>query len=151
MFWRGIFSAERRVLALPCATLNLSPAAERQQVEEASTRANREEGARAAAEAAQVELRASRDQLAATLAGVAEGITVLDTAGQMLCANDAAARLCGFVDAQFGLTPVALAIIIALQPWLTGFPSDWALVIGLLIFVGVAFAPLALFVRAAGR
>jgi hypothetical protein len=52
---------------------------------------------------------------------------------------------------QFGLTPVALAIIIAVQPWLTGLSIDVATIIGLLFFAGVAFAPLALFVRAAGR
>jgi PAS domain S-box-containing protein len=72
---------------------------ERRQAEEARAQASREEGARIAAEAAQAELRASREQLAATLAGVAEGITVLDTTGRMLFANDAAARLCGFTSA----------------------------------------------------
>jgi PAS domain S-box-containing protein len=72
---------------------------ERKQAEEARARASREEGARAAAEAAQAELRASRDQLAAILAGVAEGIVVFDTSGRMLYANSAAARLCGFASA----------------------------------------------------
>jgi hypothetical protein len=48
---------------------------------------------------------------------------------------------------RFGLTPVALAAIIALQPWLTGSQSDGATVAGLLIFAGVAFAPLAFFLR----
>jgi PAS domain S-box-containing protein len=72
---------------------------ERRQSEEARARASREEGARAAAEVAAGELRASRDQLAAILAGVADGITVLDQSGRMLYANDAAARVCGFVDA----------------------------------------------------
>ena len=69
---------------------------ERKQAEEARARASREEGARAAAETAQAEIRASRDQLAAILTGVADGITVLDISGRMLFANDAAAELCGF-------------------------------------------------------
>ena len=72
---------------------------ERKEAEEARARASREEGARAAAEAAAVEIRTSRDQLAAILAGVTDGITVLDQSGHMLFANDAAARLCGFGDA----------------------------------------------------
>lgn len=45
------------------------------------------------------ELRRSRDQLSAILAGVAEGITVQEASGQMVYANDAAARLCGFSKA----------------------------------------------------
>jgi signal transduction histidine kinase len=76
---------------------------EREQAEEARAKASREEGARAAAEAAQTELRASRDQLAAILAGVAEGITVQDAAGHLVYANDAAARLCGFSSAGSGI------------------------------------------------
>jgi hypothetical protein len=52
---------------------------------------------------------------------------------------------------QFGLTPLALAAIIALQPRLTGSQGDGATVTGLLIFAGVAFAPLAFFVRPAAR
>jgi PAS domain S-box-containing protein len=50
------------------------------------------------AEAVEAELHASRDQLAAILAGVAEGITVQDRSGRLLYANDAAARLCGFAS-----------------------------------------------------
>jgi PAS domain S-box-containing protein len=69
---------------------------ERRQAEEAHANASREEGARLASEAAQVELRASRDQLAAILAGVGEGITAQDAAGHLVFANAAAARLCGF-------------------------------------------------------
>lgn len=72
---------------------------ERRQAEEARAIASREEGARAASEAAQAELRASRDQLSAILAGVAEGITVQAASGRMVYANDAAARLCGFSSA----------------------------------------------------
>src|SRR5579859_693447 len=72
---------------------------ERKQAEEAHAIASREEGVRAASEASQAELRASRDQLSAILAGVAEGITVQDAAGHMVYANDAAARLCGFASA----------------------------------------------------
>lgn len=52
---------------------------------------------------------------------------------------------------QFGLTPLALAAILALQPWLSGSQGDGATVTGLLIFAGVAFAPLAFFVRPAAR
>jgi PAS domain S-box-containing protein len=69
---------------------------ERRETEQARARARREEGARAAAEAIQTELRASRDQLAAILTGVAEGIMVFDPSGRVLYANSAAARLCGF-------------------------------------------------------
>ncbi|MBV9357567.1 MAG: PAS domain S-box protein [Chloroflexi bacterium] len=71
---------------------------ERREAEEARARASREEGARAAAEAIQAELRASRDQLAAILTGVAEGIMVFDPSGRVLFANSAAARLCGFTS-----------------------------------------------------
>ena len=72
---------------------------ERKQAEEIRAQVSREEGARAAAEAAAAELRASRDQLAAILEGVADGITVVDQSGRMLYANDGAARLCGFASA----------------------------------------------------
>ncbi|HLZ09224.1 MAG TPA: PAS domain S-box protein, partial [Chloroflexota bacterium] len=72
---------------------------ERKEAEEARARANREEGARLAAEAAQADLRSSRDQLAAILAGVGEGITVQDRSGRLVYANDAAATLSGFPDA----------------------------------------------------
>jgi PAS domain S-box-containing protein len=44
----------------------------------------------------EAQLRASRDQIEAVLASVADGITVLDRKGRLLFANDAAARLCGF-------------------------------------------------------
>ncbi len=71
---------------------------ERRDAEEARARASREEGARAAAEAIQAELRGSRDQLAAILTGVAEGIMVFDPSGRVLYANGAAARLCGFTS-----------------------------------------------------
>ncbi len=72
---------------------------ERKEAEETRAQISREEGARAAAEAAAAELRASRDQLAAILQGVADGITVVDASGRMLYANDAAALLCGFATA----------------------------------------------------
>src|SRR6266851_4864235 len=42
------------------------------------------------------ELRHSRDQLAAILGGIAEGVTVQDTSGALIFANDVAARLSGF-------------------------------------------------------
>lgn len=44
---------------------------------------------------AETELRNSRDELAAILSSVSEGITVQDDSGQVLFANDAAARLTG--------------------------------------------------------
>ncbi len=50
---------------------------------------------------------------------------------------------------QFGVTPVALAVMIALQPILTGSPIDAASIVGLLVFAAVSFAPLAFFVRGA--
>ena len=50
---------------------------------------------------------------------------------------------------QFGLTPIALAAIMALQPWLTGAPVDAGTIAGVLVFAAVPFAPLAFFIRAA--
>src|SRR4051812_27082299 len=44
---------------------------------------------------AELELRKSRDELAAILSSVSEGITVQDATGHLLFANDAAARLTG--------------------------------------------------------
>jgi hypothetical protein len=48
-----------------------------------------------------------------------------------------------------GLTPIALATILALQPWLTGSAIDGATIVGLLVFAAVAFIPLWFFVRGA--
>jgi signal transduction histidine kinase len=50
--------------------------------------------------AAEDELRNSRDELAAVLASVSEGITVLVGDGRMLYANDAAAKLSGLRNAE---------------------------------------------------
>jgi PAS domain S-box-containing protein len=83
----------------------------RKEAEEARARASREEGAREVAEAARVAVQTSRDQLAAILAGVTEGITVLDTSRRMLFANDAAARLCGFASAEELLAAVPAEIL----------------------------------------
>jgi hypothetical protein len=52
---------------------------------------------------------------------------------------------------QFALTPVALASIMALQPWLTGAPVDAGTIAGVLAFAAVPSASLAFFVRAAER
>jgi hypothetical protein len=52
---------------------------------------------------------------------------------------------------QFGITPVVLAAIIALQPALTASPIDWGTIIGLLVFAAVAIAPIGFFVRTAYR
>ncbi|MEX0762973.1 MAG: PAS domain S-box protein [Dehalococcoidia bacterium] len=46
------------------------------------------------------DLGASRDQLAAILEGVAEGITVQDATGRLLYSNDAAAQLIGYSTAE---------------------------------------------------
>ncbi len=46
------------------------------------------------------ELRHSRDQLAAILGGIAEGVTVQDADGALIFANDVAARLSGFSSAE---------------------------------------------------
>jgi PAS domain S-box-containing protein len=73
---------------------------ERRQAEDARTRASREEGARVAAEAHEAELRASRDQLAAILSGVTEGVMAQDRDGRIVYANDIAAQMCGFPDAE---------------------------------------------------
>jgi PAS domain S-box-containing protein len=48
----------------------------------------------------QEELRGSRDQLGAILRGVADGITAQDPSGQMIYANETAARLVGFPSAR---------------------------------------------------
>jgi PAS domain S-box-containing protein len=48
---------------------------------------------------AQEELRGSRDQLDAILRGVADGITAQDSAGRIIYANDAAARIIGYTSA----------------------------------------------------
>jgi PAS domain S-box-containing protein len=49
---------------------------------------------------AEEELRQSRDQLEAIFQGVSEGITVQDATGQLIYANEAAARLAGFDSAK---------------------------------------------------
>ncbi len=46
------------------------------------------------------ELRRSRDQLAIILRGVADGITVQDTTGELIYANEAAARIIGYPSVQ---------------------------------------------------
>jgi PAS domain S-box-containing protein len=48
---------------------------------------------------AEAELRRSRDELAAIVENVADGITVQDAQGRLVFANDAAARLSGFASA----------------------------------------------------
>ncbi|MFY9264724.1 MAG: SpoIIE family protein phosphatase [Solirubrobacterales bacterium] len=48
---------------------------------------------------AQQELRGSRDQIEAIVQGIVDGIAVQDEGGQMIYANDAAARLLGFETA----------------------------------------------------
>jgi len=47
----------------------------------------------------------------------------------------------------FGLTPIALAATLALQPWLTGTAIDGGTIVGLLVFAVVAYVPLGFFVR----
>ncbi len=49
---------------------------------------------------AQAELRNSRDQLSVILAGISDGISVVNPAGKFIYVNDAAARLSGFESAQ---------------------------------------------------
>jgi hypothetical protein len=49
----------------------------------------------------------------------------------------------------FGLTPIAFAAILALQPWLTGSAIDGGTIVGLLVFATVAYVPLGFFVRGA--
>ena len=51
-----------------------------------------------AREAELFELRHSRDQLAAILGGIAEGVTVQDASGALIFANDVAARSSGFAS-----------------------------------------------------
>jgi hypothetical protein len=49
----------------------------------------------------------------------------------------------------FGLTPIALAAILALQPWLTASAIDGGTIVGLLVFAAIAYVPLGFFVRGA--
>ena len=51
------------------------------------------------AQQAQEDLRRSRDQLAAILAGIAEGVTVQDAQGRLVYVNEVAARMSGFASA----------------------------------------------------
>lgn len=51
----------------------------------------------------------------------------------------------------YGVTPLALAAIMASQPLLTGASIDGATIMGLLVFVAVAFAPLWFFARGRER
>ena len=58
-------------------------------------------------ERTQSELQQSRDQLAAILTGVTDGITVQEKSGELMYANDAAARILGYESAdQLVATPV---------------------------------------------
>ena len=52
---------------------------------------------------------------------------------------------------QFGLTPLALAAILALQPVFTSSALDAGTGIGVLVFAAVCFAPITFFVRGAVR
>ncbi len=63
---------------------------------------------------AQQELHESREQLATILRAVDEGITVADTTGRLLYANDASAR-------QFGKTSVEELLAAPREEWLTQF------------------------------
>jgi hypothetical protein len=48
---------------------------------------------------------------------------------------------------QLGLTPIAFATILAIQPLVSGAPFDVGAIVGILVFAVVPFAPLALFAR----
>jgi hypothetical protein len=48
---------------------------------------------------------------------------------------------------QFGLTPVALGAVLALQPFFTGSPLDAGTIVGVLVFAAVCFAPITFFTR----
>jgi PAS domain S-box-containing protein len=61
--------------------------------------------------AAEKEMRNSRDELAAILASVSEGITVQDSGGRLLYANDAAARLTGLRTAEEMMSLPAAEIV----------------------------------------
>jgi hypothetical protein len=50
---------------------------------------------------------------------------------------------------QFGLTPVALAAILAVQPRFTGGPMDVGTIVGVLVFAAICFASVTCFVRGA--
>jgi hypothetical protein len=50
---------------------------------------------------------------------------------------------------QFGLTPVALAAILAVQPRFTGGPMDVGTIVGVLVFAAVCFAAVTFFMRGA--
>jgi PAS domain S-box-containing protein len=73
---------------------------ERQQAEDAARFAAAEQAARRQAELDEHEVRRSRDQLDLILRSISEGVTVQTPDGQLVFANDAAARLCGFASAE---------------------------------------------------
>jgi PAS domain S-box-containing protein len=79
------FDAEDRDLLVALATL-CAQALERARLYELSL-------------AVQEDLRQSRDQLAATLGGIAEGVTVQDAEGRLIYANEVAARNSGYDSA----------------------------------------------------
>jgi PAS domain S-box-containing protein len=64
-----------------------------------------------AREQAELELKASRDQLAIILSGVADGITAQDRHGRLVYANDAAAQANGFPSAEALLATPPEAIL----------------------------------------
>jgi PAS domain S-box-containing protein len=89
-----------RLLGFTKVTRDLSV---RRESEENARRLLQEQTARAVAEAAEQRLRESEERYRAlstrleiVLEGVADGITVQDRSGQLVLANSAAARLCGF-------------------------------------------------------
>src|SRR5436190_2475414 len=73
---------------------------ERRQAEESARLAAAEQAARRQAELDEGEMSRSRDQLGLILRGITEGVTVLTPGRRMIFANDAAARMCGFDDAE---------------------------------------------------
>jgi PAS domain S-box-containing protein len=73
---------------------------DRRAAEEEARRAGEERAARRQAELDEREVRRSRDQLDLILGSIAEGVTAQAPTGKVVFANDAAAHLCGFENAE---------------------------------------------------
>jgi PAS domain S-box-containing protein len=73
---------------------------ERRQAEESARLAAAERSARRQAELDEREVRRSRDQLDLVLRSITEGVLVQTPRNELIFANDAAARLCGFESAK---------------------------------------------------
>jgi PAS domain S-box-containing protein len=97
------------------------------------------------------ELRTSRDQLEAILAGIVDGVTVQDQSGRLVFANPAAARLIGFDDVDALLRTPSAEIIAKFDIFdENGAPFPLAHLPGRRALRGETVAPIALRFRLRG-